>query len=105
LRVQFDAGQSVAALLAQVKANTLQAYEHQDLPFEQVVEAINPVRSMGHSPIFQVTMALNNTPDGGALALPELDVSSIAQPHSTTHFDLSLSLAEHEGQIVGSLEY
>ncbi|MDL5368257.1 condensation domain-containing protein, partial [Xanthomonas sp. NCPPB 2654] len=52
LRVDLAADPSVAALLAQVKATTLDAYMHQDLPFEQVVEALQPERSLAHSPVF-----------------------------------------------------
>ncbi|MBV6325820.1 hypothetical protein KVP70_33540, partial [Duganella sp. HSC-15S17] len=54
LRVQLADDPSVAALLAQVKDSTLGAYAHQDVPFEQVVEALQPPRSMSHSPLFQV---------------------------------------------------
>jgi len=84
LRVDVQDDPSVAQLLAQVKATTLNAYAHQDIPFEQVVEAVNPPRSMGHSPIFQVMLSLNNTPDGGELALPGLSLAPIELPYTTT---------------------
>ena len=105
LRVQLDADPTVAALLAQVKAATLDAYSHQDLPFEQVVEAVKPPRSMAHSPIFQVMLTMNNTPAGGGLVLPGLTLTSISAPHTTTQFDLSLSLAEHAEGIDASFEF
>ncbi|PBP39848.1 non-ribosomal peptide synthetase, partial [Pseudomonas syringae] len=78
---------------------------HQDLPFEQVVEALQPPRSLGHSPIFQVMLALNNTPGGGEFSLPELSLEPLQAPHTTAQFDLSLALVEADGGLIGSLEY
>ncbi|MDQ1925164.1 condensation domain-containing protein, partial [Massilia pseudoviolaceinigra] len=105
LRVQLNDDPTVVQLLMQIKANTLEAYAHQDIPFEQVVDAIKPVRSLSHSPVFQAMLVLQNTPVGGELSLPGLTLSSITTPHSTTHFDLSLSLSETGESITGSLEY
>ncbi|SFO61685.1 amino acid adenylation domain-containing protein, partial [Pseudomonas syringae] len=105
LRIRPEGGLSVAALLEQVKAVMLAAHAHQDLPFEQVVEALQPPRSLGHSPIFQVMLALNNTPDGGELSLPELSLEPLQAPHTTAQFDLSLALVEADGGLIGSLEY
>ncbi|QHE95541.1 amino acid adenylation domain-containing protein [Pseudomonas cannabina pv. alisalensis] len=105
LRIRPEGSLSVAALLEQVKAVMLAAHAHQDLPFEQVVEALQPPRSLGHSPIFQVMLALNNTPGGGELSLPELSLEPLQTPHTTAQFDLSLSLVEAKGGLLGSLEY
>ncbi|MCF5434524.1 amino acid adenylation domain-containing protein, partial [Pseudomonas syringae] len=105
LRIRPQGGLSVAALLEQVKAVMLAAHAHQDLPFEQVVEALQPPRSLGHSPIFQVMLALNNTPGGGELSLPELSLEPLQAPHTTAQFDLSLALVEADGGLIGSLEY
>ncbi|WP_346397669.1 non-ribosomal peptide synthetase [Pseudomonas syringae] len=105
LRIRPEGGLSVAALLEQVKTVMLAAHAHQDLPFEQVVEALQPPRSLGHSPIFQVMLALNNTPGGGELSLPELSLEPLQAPHTTAQFDLSLALVEADGGLVGSLEY
>ena len=105
LRVRLDDDPSVAELLARVKSGTLGAYAHQDLPFEQVVEMLNPVRSMAHSPLFQVSLTLNNTPQGEALVTPGLTLAPLAREHRTTHFDLSLSLTDSGGRIEGDLEY
>ncbi|MDQ1919132.1 non-ribosomal peptide synthetase [Massilia pseudoviolaceinigra] len=105
LRVQFDDDPSVAQLLAQVRTNTLEAYAHQDIPFEQVVDAIKPVRSLSHSAVFQAMLVLQNTPVGGELSLPDLNLSGIATSHRTTQFDVTLSLSEAGGFITGSLEY
>ncbi|MCK9738895.1 non-ribosomal peptide synthetase [Pseudomonas syringae] len=105
LRIRPQGGLSVAALLEQVKAVMLAAHAHQDLPFEQVVEALQPPRSLGHSPIFQVMLALNNTPGGGEFSLPELSLEPLQASHTTAQFDLSLALVEADGGLVGSLEY
>ncbi|NAP24843.1 amino acid adenylation domain-containing protein [Pseudomonas syringae] len=105
LRIRPEGGLSVAALLEQVKTVMLAAHAHQDLPFEQVVEALQPPRSLGHSPIFQVMLALNNTPGGGEFSLPELSLEPLQAPHTTAQFDLSLALVEADGGLIGSLEY
>jgi amino acid adenylation domain-containing protein len=105
LRVRLDDDPSVAELLARVKNGTLGAFAHQDLPFEQVVEMLNPVRSMAHSPLFQVSLTLNNTPQGGALVTPGLTLAPLEREHRTTHFDLSLSLTDSGERIEGDLEY
>ncbi|MCK9738897.1 amino acid adenylation domain-containing protein, partial [Pseudomonas syringae pv. syringae] len=105
LRIRPEGRLSVAALLEQVKAVMLAVHAHQDLPFEQVVEALQPPRSLGHSPIFQVMLALNNTPGGGEFSLPELSLEPLQAPHTTAQFDLSLALVEADGGLIGSLEY
>ncbi|MCP2012795.1 non-ribosomal peptide synthetase, partial [Duganella violaceipulchra] len=106
LRVRLDNNPSVADLLAAVKADLLAAYEHQDLPFEQVVEALKPPRSRGHSPLFQVMLALNNTA-GAKLALPGLELAPLETPQLSAQFDLVLNLSDHgDGHaIAGGLNY
>ncbi|WP_431262155.1 amino acid adenylation domain-containing protein [Roseateles chitinivorans] len=105
LRVRLDDDPTVQALLQQVKASTLAAYEHQDLPFEQVVEALQPQRSLSHSPLFQNMLSLNNTPAQAPLQLSGLSIAVDAQSTDTTHFDVSLSLNEYGGQLIGTLTY
>jgi amino acid adenylation domain-containing protein len=105
VRVQLGEDPSVAQLLAQVKASTVAAYGHQDLPFEQVVEALRPPRSMSYSPIFQATLSLNNVPASAELSLPGLTLTPVESPQRTAHFDLTLSLSDQGGAIDGALEY
>jgi amino acid adenylation domain-containing protein len=105
LRTTLAADPTVADLLQQVKTTTLEAYAHQDLPFEQVVETLQPVRSLGHSPLFQALLTLNNTPAAGSLDLPGLTLSTIDASQKTTQFDVSLSLTEVDGRLDGTLEY
>ncbi|SMB27154.1 Non-ribosomal peptide synthetase, terminal component [Sterolibacterium denitrificans] len=104
LRVQIDPEQSLQALLAEIKRRTLAAYAHQDAPFEQVVEALKPARSMSHSPVFQVLLSLQNVPQE-SLALPGLQLSALEIPGSTAQFDLSLMLHEGGESIQGELQY
>ncbi|MDB6447179.1 condensation domain-containing protein, partial [Pseudomonas sp. 21TX0197] len=92
LRVDVQAHDRVEQLLARIKRITLDAYGHQDLPFEQVVEALQPERSLGHSPLFQAMLVLGNTPQDQALALPGLSLTPLAPATGTTQFDVSLSL-------------
>ncbi|MRH02765.1 AMP-binding protein, partial [Xanthomonas sontii] len=105
LRVDLDGEPSVAALLAQVRARLLGAYAHQDLPFEQVVEAVQPVRSLSHSPVFQAMLSLNNTPGEGPLQLPGLRLAALETGTPSAQFDLSLALSETPDGLVGGLVY
>ncbi|MCE0464991.1 condensation domain-containing protein, partial [Pseudomonas uvaldensis] len=105
LRIDVQAHRRVDELLQRIKATTLDAYSHQDLPFEQVVEALQPERSLGHSPLFQAMLVLGNTPHDQALALPGLNLTPLAQPTGTTQFDVSLSLNDDGDVISGQFEY
>ena len=105
LRVDLSAAPSVAELLAQVKRTTLAAYAHQDLPFEQVVEALQPARTLSYSPLFQSMLAFNNTPDGGALELPGLSLETVGAARHTAHFDLELAITDVGDAFEGNLAY
>ncbi|MCF7223318.1 amino acid adenylation domain-containing protein [Marilutibacter chinensis] len=105
LRVSVEHDPSVAELLGQVRRSTLDAYSHQDVPFEQVVEALQPQRSLSYSPIFQTLFAFNNTPEGGEVPLPGLSLSPIPAERHTTHFDLELGVREVEDVIRGNIGY
>ncbi|HVH13296.1 MAG TPA: amino acid adenylation domain-containing protein, partial [Longimicrobium sp.] len=107
LRVDLSGTPTVADLLAQVKTRALEAQHHQDLPFEQVVELADPVRTLAHQPLVQVMFTWQNTPRGGGLSLPGLDVRGMGEEpsHVQAKFDLSLSLREEGNRIEGSLVY
>src|SRR6202023_3150063 len=105
LRMDLSDAPVVSDLLERVKAQTLAAQQHQDIPFEQVVELMQPVRSTAHSPLFQVLFAWQNTPPG-TLELPGLAVQPVAAvPHQIAKFDLTLSLQESGETITGGIEY
>src|SRR3984957_9140172 len=105
LRVRLENDPSVTELLAQIKASTLEAYAHQDIPFAQVVEALQPPRSLSYNPIFQVMLALDNAPGERVLSLPGLKVSEVESTQATAKFDLTLSLRDAGEKIEGVLEY
>jgi len=106
LAADNDEQPTVASLLAQVKETTLAAFAHQELPFEQVVEAVQPVRSLSHGPLFQSMLALNNASTGeGALELPGLTLARVAGEHTSTPFDLSLLVADQNDRLEAALGY
>ncbi|WP_338846005.1 amino acid adenylation domain-containing protein [Massilia sp. W12] len=105
LRIQYDPALNVAELLQQVKASALAAYQHQELPFEQVVEALQPARSLGYSPIFQVMLALDSDATQSELQLPGLRLIPREQPFNAAQFDLALTLSEQHGCISGQIEF
>ncbi|UQV46664.1 amino acid adenylation domain-containing protein [Janthinobacterium lividum] len=105
LRIDVSAQPTVAQLLAQVKQQVLAGQQHQDLPFEQVVELLQPTRSLAHAPLFQTMFAWQNTPSG-TLDLPGLQLSNIDGAAAVTaKFDLTLDLREQDGGIAGGIEY
>ncbi|CAQ85107.1 MULTISPECIES: non-ribosomal peptide synthase/polyketide synthase [Photorhabdus] len=104
LRINLSDMPSVTELLARVRQTTLAAQEHQDLPFEQVVEIVQPPRRLAHTPLFQVIFAWQNNEDID-WELPGLTVSPIDPILNTVKFDLELNLSEVDGRIVGYLNY
>ncbi|GCE14878.1 hypothetical protein KTT_47370 [Tengunoibacter tsumagoiensis] len=82
----------------------LDAYEHQDVPFEQIVEALQPERSLSHNPLFQVMFTLQNVPFAN-LDLSDLVWQPLAIENNTAKFDLTLTLVETDQGVVGNLEY
>ncbi len=91
-------------LLIRVREVALEAYGHQDAPFERVVETVSPERDLARSPLFQTTVTLQNAPLG-ELRLPGLSLSGLDLPQRTAQFELSLGVEEQGGEIVGSLVY
>ncbi|KVG45651.1 non-ribosomal peptide synthetase [Burkholderia sp. MSMB0265] len=91
LRSRVDPDLSFHALLLQSRQRLLDAYEHQQLPFEQLVDAINPARSLAHAPLFQVMLSLNNN-DSPPLHLAGLHARSLGNPVIPAKFDLSLQI-------------
>ena len=104
LRVDLSGDPDVATLLARVRTLSIAAQAHQDLPFEQVVEALAPERSLAHSPVFQVMFTWQNTPEG-TLQLGPLEAQPLDVPRSAAQFDLRVSLQEEGPCICGTIEY
>jgi amino acid adenylation domain-containing protein len=91
LRADLSGDPDARGLLSKVRRATLAAYEHQDLPFERLVEDLAPRRDLGRSPLFQVMLAFQNAP-AAPLALPGLRMTPLEVPAAASKFDLSFSL-------------
>ncbi|WP_163871140.1 non-ribosomal peptide synthetase, partial [Myxococcus eversor] len=103
LRAQSRPRDTFRELLAQVRETTLGAYEHQDLPFEKLVEALHPVRDLSRTALFQVLFVLQNAPVE-ALALPALSLKPLAtEGTESARFELSLNLSETVEGFAGTL--
>ncbi|GAA5703539.1 non-ribosomal peptide synthetase [Streptomyces avermitilis] len=92
-------------LLAQVKKTALEAYDHQDVPFEAVVDALQLERSLSHSPVFQTMFVLQEAETGQEFRPGRLEVSAIEVDVDFTKFDLTLDLRETPDGLVGTVEY
>ncbi|WP_244541532.1 condensation domain-containing protein, partial [Rhizobium tibeticum] len=104
LRVDLSGEPSVSELLERTRRTALAAQEHQDLPFEQVVDIVQPPRHLDHTPLFQVMLAWqNNTVE--SLDLAGLSVGAAGEEFDQVKFDLELSLGEHGEEIAGTFGY
>jgi len=98
-------GLTFRRLLEQVRARTLAAYAHQDLPFERLVEVLHPARDQSRTPLFQVMFVLNSS-RFAELELPGLTLTPVDLDTGTAKFDLLLSMSESRGEpLTGSLEF
>ncbi|WP_155764474.1 non-ribosomal peptide synthetase, partial [Mycobacterium colombiense] len=102
LRVEMADDPTVVELLAQVRARSLAAFEHQDVPFEVLVERLNPTRSLAHHPLVQVSLAWQNffraENNAAALALGDLQVTPLSADTHTARMDLTFTLGERWNQ-------
>ena len=104
LRIDLSGQPSVRTVLERIRRTALSAYDHQDVPFEQIVETLQPERSLSHTPIFQVMFVLQNAP------MPDMEMGdltlSVVEPTAVSaKFDLTLSLEERGGELHGTVEY
>ncbi|MBD2298129.1 non-ribosomal peptide synthetase [Nostoc sp. FACHB-190] len=105
LRTDFSGNPSFPELLRRIREITLEAYAHQDIPFEFLVQELQPQRNLSYTPLFQVMFVLHNAPIP-ALEMPGLSVTPLeADNHRQVMFDLVLHMTEVEGGIVGSFDY
>lgn len=104
LRTGLSGDMTFSELLAQVCVTTLEAFDHQDLPFEKLIEVVQPVRDISHTPLFQVMFNLRNI---GTLTpkLMSLELTAFEIDNGTTKFDLIFDLAETEEGLKGSIDY
>ncbi|MFH8367582.1 amino acid adenylation domain-containing protein [Streptomyces sp. NPDC018031] len=93
LRVDTSADPTFRELVGRVRERSLDAYAHQDVPFEHLVDALAPSRSPAHHPLFQTLLAWQNTPEASPV-LPGLTVRTLRAGTGTTRLDLTLSFTE-----------
>jgi len=104
VRVNVSGSQTVGELLEQTKRQALAAQQHQDIPFEQVVELVNPPRSLSHTPLFNVMFAWQNGVEG-KLEFPGVEIEVLPAGSVKANFDLTIFLQETGKRITGALEY
>ncbi|MBD2095649.1 amino acid adenylation domain-containing protein [Trichocoleus sp. FACHB-591] len=104
LRTDASGNPTLTDLLHRVRQVTLDAYTHQDLPFDHLVEALNPPRDLSRTPLFQVKFVLQNAPMP-SLSLADLNLEVLEVDRGTTKFDLLINLADTPEGIQGSLYY
>ncbi|PYS97534.1 MAG: non-ribosomal peptide synthetase, partial [Acidobacteria bacterium] len=104
LRARFSERVTFRELLRQVREAALEAYAHQDLPFEKLVEELQPERALSHSPIFQVMLDLQNAPMRD-MQLQGMRLTPLPFDSRMAKFDLTLTAGEEDGKLSGLLEY
>ncbi|MEY4579587.1 MAG: hypothetical protein RL701_4290 [Pseudomonadota bacterium] len=105
VRAQLDGAMTFAALLAQLRATALAAQAHKDLPFERLVEALSPERSLSHNPLFQVLFDHQRAPLASGYRMGELAVTQFESREHATQLDLALETTEADGAIHGRFTY
>ena len=104
LRSRVRGKERFRELLERVRGTVLEAYEHQDVPFEKLVEELAPERDMSRTPLFQVMLGWQ-TARGGELRLGGVEVKPLGGGRTGAAFDLTIDLQEKEGEIQGRVEY
>ncbi|WP_414578855.1 condensation domain-containing protein, partial [Anabaena sp. CCY 9402-a] len=104
LRSRLENNPPFIELLQQVKQVALDAYAHQEVPFEQIVDTLQLKRNLSHTPLFQVMFALQNAPMS-KLELPGLQLSQLPIEAITSKFDLTVSMTETPQGLIGNWEY
>ncbi|MGJ5674777.1 MAG: amino acid adenylation domain-containing protein [Nostochopsis sp.] len=106
LRSKIQPEQGFSDLLQQTRQTCLDAYAHQDIPFEYLVEQLQPERTLSHNPLFQVMIVLQNAEGAGKnVSLPGLDIQYLEQDFPFAKFDLTLDLCERDDQLHCMWEY
>ncbi len=104
VRTQLNVKEDFRGALRRVREVMLGAYAHQDVPFERLVEELQPARSLSYSPLFQILFSLNST-ERGALKLGDVQLEALRSEHRTAKFDLTLSMEAAGARLVGTLIY
>ncbi|MEO3756640.1 amino acid adenylation domain-containing protein, partial [Streptomyces sp. B6B3] len=111
LRTNTEGNPKFTQLLKHVKETNLTAHTHQDLPFDHLVEALNPTRTLAHHPLFQVLLVKEDFGDKPSFDIPDASTSPVRIPLSSVQFDLTFGLSERTGMngnpagVDGYIEY
>ncbi|MFI5761879.1 amino acid adenylation domain-containing protein [Streptomyces sp. NPDC051563] len=104
LRTDLSGDPAFGELLSRVRRTALAAYEHQDVPFDRLVEELRPERDLSRNPLFDVLFQLH--PEQlAALPLDGVEVEDLDTSNGTAKFDLSLAMTEHPGGLTGTVQY
>jgi amino acid adenylation domain-containing protein/non-ribosomal peptide synthase protein (TIGR01720 family) len=104
LRSRVDGEQTFSQFLGAVRETVLDAFVHQQVPFERVVDHLQPTRDTSRTPLFQAMIVLQNTPSDGQ-ELPGLQVDALELPVMSTSFDITAEFQEFDGGLCGALTY
>jgi len=105
LRSEVDSNLSFRSFLSTVRQTTLDGYDHQLAPFEKVVDRVEERRDMSRSPLFQVMLVLQNTPEDQGIEMGAVNVTPYDQSHTTSRFDLTFNLSESPEGLNLMVEY
>ncbi|HYK62131.1 MAG TPA: amino acid adenylation domain-containing protein, partial [Bryobacteraceae bacterium] len=106
LRLDLSGDPAFEELIQRTKKMTLDAYQHQEMPFENLVEELNPERSLSRNPLFQALFSLGNVPQY-AFELPGLELrwAGVRNPEATSKFDISVLMHQQPDHLAGRIEY
>lgn len=105
LRTHLSGNPTFYEVLEQVRGVCLDAYTHQDLPFEKLVEELHPQRDLRNQPLFQVVFQLQNISSKEALQLPEITMNTVNVRSEVARFDLAFHLQQTIHELKGTIEY